>query len=243
MVFVGEPQNTDGNSMKRVIFRNEKELEGLKWTARCVDFGIGLMVASSINEMTTTYSFFLIERKDIFKGQVKFCCNNAFKEAKRTEYEIKAQMVNKQFWLDYSDTVIDVAAEDVKKFRTAIQDTLEEYGVKDAQMLSYVETTRVLLNLAVEQYKVIMNRAREKFGRDFSDVFKEYRLDKAFYWWQRMCEVICQGKGELNNEKTNILFDTMCQKFIAGEYIQACLKEAQKNNPKFIENKVEVKEL
>ena len=225
---------------KKYIYDNERDLEGLKWTARVVDFGVGLMVASAINEMYNTYAL-LVERKSLLKGRTKYCCNNAFKEARQTEYKIKENMCDKQFWLDYSDTVIDEAATDITLFRLSIKQTLDSGKISDSILLSYVETTRVMLFMSIEQYKSIMEQAKEKYGKDYSKVFMEYRLDKALYWWEQMCDILYKGnKFDLNNKNTDGMFDRRCKKFAEGEYIQACLAKASENNPGFTENKVNV---
>lgn len=225
---------------KKVYYYGERDLNGLKWVAKVVDFGVGLIVTSAINEMYNAYSF-LSERKDIFNGKVKQVCNNAFREARRTEFQIKENMRHEKFWEDYSDTVIDEAASDMTLFRISIKQTLDNAGVRDSEMISYVETTRVMLELAVGEYDTIMVQAKDKFGRNYAKEFSEYRMGKAFYWWQKMCEILYKGeKANLNNDNTQVMFDRMCRKFAEGEYIQACLEEANRNNPDFLENEIEV---
>lgn len=225
---------------KRVFYNNRRDLEGLKYTARVVDFGVGLAVTSSINEMYNAHAF-LAAREDLFKGEIKHCCNNAFKEAKRKEFLIKENMRNKQFWLDYSDTVIDEAETDILLFRLSIKQTLDNTRIEDSELISYVETARVMLEMATEQYKCIMDLSQKKFGRDYSNDFTEYYMGKAFFWWGKMCDIVYKGKKvDLNNTNTTGMFDRMCKKFAEGEYIQACVEKAQENNPDFKENKINV---
>lgn len=134
---------------RKVYYSNDKDLEGLKYTARVVDFGVGLMVTSAINSMHDAYVF-LVERKDLLRGKVKYCCNNAFREAKMKEQLIKQNMVNKQFWLDYSDKVIDEAESDITLFRISIKQTLDNAKLENSELISYIETSNVLLNVTVE---------------------------------------------------------------------------------------------
>ena len=65
---------------RKVYYHNERDLEGLKWTASVVDFGVGLMVTAAINEMHNAYTM-LVDRKDLLKEKTKLFCNRAFKEA------------------------------------------------------------------------------------------------------------------------------------------------------------------
>lgn len=226
--------------MKKVYYNDKTDLEGLKWTARVVDFGVGLLVTAAVNEMHNTYAL-LVERRDILHGKVKRFCNNAFREARIRTSTIKDNMVNKQFWLDYSDRVIDEADNDITMFRIAIKQTLDNANAKDSEIISHAETTRTMLDLAVGQFDEIMKLSKERYGRDYSSVFSEYRLNAVLYWWTQMCDILCKGiKADMNNKNTTGLFDKMCDKFGSGAYIQACLQEAYKNNPDFIENSIAV---
>jgi hypothetical protein len=227
---------------RKVYYHNERDLEGLKWTSKIVDFGVGLMVTAAINEMHNAYTM-LVDRKDLLKGKTKQFCNRAFKEAKLREIFIKENMVSKQFWLDYSDRVIDEAQNDITFFRIAVKQTLDNAKIKDSVLISYIETARTMLDMAVEQYKSIMEQAKKKYGRDYSKEFASYRLDSVFYWWNQMCGILYKGySADLNNEYTTGMFDRMCKKFAEGEYIQACLQEAYNNNPDFVDNSIKVKE-
>lgn len=234
---------TRGN-MKRIYYVNETDLEGQRWVARVLDFSVSLMVAAAINEMHSTYAF-LAERPDLMKGIVKRCCNMAFREATHTHCQIKSVMKSKKFWLDYSDAVIDVAEADVGAFRTAVRHILDDAHIGEAEIISYIETTRVLLAMTVNQFNGVMESARKRFGRDYSNVFQEYRMDRTKYWWDAMCDMLykCTTIGldiDLNNDETAATFDNMCEKFVKGSYIQACQRKAQANNPDFIENDIEI---
>ena len=226
---------------KKIGYYGEKDLEGLKWVARIIDFGHGLLVSSCINEMYNADSY-LRSKPDIFKGEVRKWCNHAFREAKFTMYKIQENMRHKKFWEDYSDTVIDVAQQDIMLFRLSIEQTLKNSGIVDSEMLAAVETARVLLDMGVRQYEELMKEVKGRFGRDYTKEFSEFRLDRIFKCWSKMCDELYKGlKADLNNKNTKGYFDIICKKFSEGAYINYCLKEAYKNNPDFTENKVEVK--
>lgn len=225
---------------KKVYYTSEKDLEGIKWTAKVIDFGVGLMVSAAINEMYNAYAM-AIDRKDIMRGKVKYCCNNAFREAKRTETAIRMNMRSRKFWADYSDAVIDEALNDITLFRIAVKQTLDDQDVKESEFFAYVETARVMLNMAVESFRCFMEQAKAHFGKNYTDMFSEYNVNGIFYWWGQMCDILYKGQtASINNDKTHGMFDRLCKKFAEGEYINACLEQAQASNPDFTDSKVEV---
>lgn len=81
---------------KKVYYYNEHDLEGLKWIAKVMDFGVSLEVVSAFNEIRVSY-IYLRERKDLFRHTIKQNCNNAMKALKIRETEIKSLMINKKF--------------------------------------------------------------------------------------------------------------------------------------------------
>lgn len=226
---------------KKVYYYNEHDLEGLKWIAKVMDFGVSLEVVSAFNEIRVSY-IYLRERKDLFRHTIKQNCNNAMKALKIRETEIKSLMINKKFWDEYSDPIIDLANDDIEKFRKAIKQTLDDANYKDSEIISYVETARVLMDMSIKQWDTIIDEARRKYGRDYSQDFSEYRVTNVYNWWSIVCDELYKGVSiDLNNETIDSVFNEMCEKFAEGKYVEDCLKEAQKTNPDFI-NAIVVKE-
>lgn len=226
---------------KKIYYEDEKDLEGLKWTAKVVDFGVGLSVIAAINEVYAA-SGYLRDRPDLYRFKVKGFCNLAVKSATLMENEIKNSMKSQSFWLDYSDKVIDEAEQDILLFRLSVKQELDNAKIKDSQLLSFVECARVMLDMSVKLFDGVMEASREKFGREYKKYFTEFRCGDVFWFWEKMCELLYKGKNvDLNTNNIKGLFDKMCDKFAGGEYIHACLEEAQRNNPEFVENEVEVK--
>lgn len=227
---------------KKVFYYSEKELECLKWVSRIVDFGVSLAVISAFNEMYSAL-YHLRTNKKIFRFTVKKHCNQAIEAALIREQELKSNMINKSFWLDYSDHIIDEAAPDIAKFRSAIKNELDKTALCSSELYSYVECARVLLEMSVKQYDGVMEECKKKFGRDFSSDFKEYRVGDIFLKWNRMCDLLYEGINiKTNTEETDEAFLNMQKKFADGSYIQSCMDEARRNNPDFMENTIIVKD-
>lgn len=216
---------------KRVYYSSDEELRIMKRTAKVIDFGVSLAMTSAFNEMYTALTI-LRFRRDLFKHQVKRDANMAYQSARRQETLLKTLMQNTGFWLDYSDKVIDEAANDVTLFRIAIKQELDSGGFDDSELYSYIECARVLLILSVRMFDTVIKEAKKDSGKDYTDVFIEFRAGDACDKWGRMCDILFQRVGiDLNTDRVNKAFDALYRKLTEGEYIQACLNEANKNNP------------
>lgn len=226
---------------KTVYYENEKDLQGLKWAAKTLDFGVGLELSATFNEMRSAYVM-LMPRKDLFRHKVKMYARKAMDAIDHREAEIKETMIDKKFWYEYSDSVIDFAQTDITRFRISIKQVMDNVGFRDSELIANVETARVLAEMCIQQYDIVIEDGRKKFGKDYSASFPEYRITKIFHLWQLMCDELYKGVSiDLNTPETSAMFDIMCRKFANGDYIDSCLKEAQKTNPDF-ENAVIVRE-
>lgn len=227
---------------KKVYFYTEKDKEGLIWIAKVMDFGVSLLVVSAFNELRNAMVF-LQERKDIYRNTVKKNANEALRQSRIRERWILDNMINKQFWLDYSDAVIDLANTDITRFRLAIKQTLDDAKYRDSNVVSYIETARVLMRMSVIQWESVVKDARERWGRDYSKEFSEYNISSIFQIWDKVCGVIYKTESsiDLNNERVDGIFQTMCYKFAEWKYVEDCLAAAQVNNPEF-HNAIVIKE-
>lgn len=226
--------------MKQVYYYGNKDLQGLRWVARVVEFGVGLEIASAFNEMYCAVA--LLREDKLYSKEVKRECNKALEQAAIREEWIKKNMANKQFWLDYSDYIIDLASQDITMFRIAIKQALDDGKHKKSTLLSYVETARVLLEMSTQQFDLVMEDALTRYGRDYRKDFAEYRVTNVLFSWTRMCNYLYKGSDvNLNTERTSKAFEALCSKFGAGAYIEPCIAKARESNPDFA-NQVKVME-
>lgn len=218
--------------MKKLVYYNNTELEGIKYISKVVDFGLGLSVISAFNECLST--LFYLKDTPMFRREVKYECRLALKLAQIKENTIRSNMKSREFWEDYSDHVIDVAEKDVTIFRIALKNELDKAVPEYSNLFSYVECARVLLDMTVKHFDVIMSDGRKKFGRDFSKDFAEYRPEDVLFHWDKLCKYLYKGiQLDLNTDATIAAFDVVCAKFSEGSYIHECLAEAKKNHAEF----------
>lgn len=225
--------------MKRYVYRTERELEGLKWVTKIMDFGISLTVTVGLNEMLTAYVY-VRNNPLLYRHRIKQLLNQSDRCGMMLRTAMFSVMRNRDFFNTYSDRVIDLANEDIGNFRTGIESTLLSNGNTDVALLAQCETARVLLNLAKVQYVETIGAARRKYGYDYGHFFNNFNSVRVAAAWDKFCDCLYDGRKavDLNTEHQKELFDTMSQKFIDGIYIQQCLKDAHIEHPMFTENNI-----
>lgn len=226
---------------KRVIVNSDKEVEALRYAANCMDFGVSLSIAVAFNEMITAY-ITLRDNKRAFRHKVKQLANLADMKSEAVKTNILSVMQHKKFFDVYSDHVIDLAKEDISQFRDGIKNTLAKHGIKDADMLAQCETTRVLLKIATEHFKSVLEQTKAKFKCRIPYDFSEFNCESVFVTWDAMCEILYEGHNtvNLNVESCNDAFKKVVNKLINGIYIKECFELAEKECPDFTENDIKV---
>lgn len=242
---------------KKISFHTEKELEGYKWLAKVIDFGVSLTCNAAINELYTAHA--MLRDSDLYRHHIKKLANTAVQQAQEKKRSMFSSMTNAKFFDTYSDKVIDLAESDITMFRISIKQVLDDNNVKGAELISYLETARALLDAARLHFNDVVRIAGERFGnervgrmspmqriaelqRKWFSHFSEFNLSGAYNAWDKLTTLTYahQGNIDLNTERTNKLFDRLCDKFVNGDYISQCLDEATKAVPDFIQNDIKV---
>ena len=224
--------------IKQITYQTERQLEGIHWAAKQTSLGVSLTVASAFNELYTAHMM-LRERPDIFRNQVKRFANEAEQRARRKRTQMLDIICNRQFFDTYSDKVIDLAESDITKFRIGIKQTMDDAGYQDSELVSYIETARVMLTAAALHFNEIMQQAREKFGSyDYEEAFCEFNPQDVQKSWGRVCSALYSSviDIDLNTPRNEKAFDILCDKFAQAKYVNACLEEAHKEQPEYVES-------
>lgn len=227
---------------KKIYYVDENDLDGQRWAARAIDFGVGLSVTAAINCLYYAYGC-LLERRDLFRLKAKRWGNSAVDAAGRMENRIKSIMQDKSYWEDYTDKVIDESDKDVNLFREAIENELIKANFPDARLFSFIECARVLLEMSVMQFDCVIETAEERYGHNYKSTFGEFRAGDVFRAWDQMCDELYGGYNiNLNTQQVIDAFENINRKFGRGEYVDACNYAAMENNPDFTENDILVRE-
>lgn len=197
---------------------------------------------SALNELTTAY-IMLREHKDLFRHKVKHLANETMQVATNLRSSMLGVMEHRDFFDTYSDRVIDLAENDITLFRISIKQTLDDHKYKNAELISYIETSRTILEVANEHFKSIMKTAREDYGVNYAKAFCEFNPQEVLNRWQKVCDLLYGATKDidLNTERNLGLFEKMATRFADGDYVQQCLQDAMEEYPDFV-NDIKVKE-
>ena len=218
---------------RKVYYRTEKELEGIHYVARITDFGLSLTIECALNELLNAY--LMVRDMPIFRQKLKQYANQAENLAKLRRARILALMKDRNFYNVYSDRAIDLAEDDLTRLRIGVKQILDDAKNEHSDVIAQCEVARIMLHLACEQYSAIMQKAKEKFGCDYSKTFYEFNIKDVRDVWDKATSLIYKDcyDADLNTDKIQALFDTMAGKFADGMYIEECLKAAKEEHCDF----------
>ena len=232
---------------KKIVYYTELDYESLEYIAKAMDFGVSLTVMAALNELLS--AIYYLRESRYYRHQVKGLVNETLRRADAKKNLIVSMMNNKGFWAEYSDRVIDLAESDISEFRNSICRHLDREGVSDSVLFSYVETARIMLDMAVNQWQAVVDEYHSRYGAfrqddygriiaewvDHSAYYTEYKLDDVFTVWRKVCVLLYRNLDiDLETPDTNELFLSMCKKFAEGEYIDDCLDAAKVYFPDFV---------
>lgn len=229
--------------MKDLVYKNYTQKEALEYTAKMVDFGVALTVYSSLNELLNAY--ILLRQDQCFKHAVKQRANHAIRMHDKKLHEIANTMLHKGFAESYWDSVIDACSDDMEVLRAELKRTLESYGVEKAKLYAQMETARILLYSAAEQYTEVVRdctnlyrtmNLSEMRNLDLCRAFREFHVEAIFQEWNAVCEMVYISKHpmvDLNSKRIRDAFKPMAEKFARGEYMDNCLAVAAREYPEY----------
>lgn len=224
--------------MKKVSFTQQREFDGLLWTAQILDFGTSLCIRVATNEMNYCYAI-LKDDKRLFKQQVKKYANNALSLADKKEITLKSIMTHRKFHDDYSDTITDAARNDVTMYQLAVFRLFEDAGIAHAELFSHIETARTLLEIAHLHYKSTIELAEARFLRCYNKEFREFDFLDVYQAWGLLCDALYPRKSlDMNTPSVKSCSNILCKKFGSGDYINKCMKVACEENPEFDYNEI-----
>ena len=222
---------------KVITYQNDKQLQGIHWVAKEASLSVSLTVASAFNELYTAHMM-LRERMDIFRKDIKRLANETEARARRKRLLMLEIIANRQFFDTYSDKVIDLAEHDITLMRIDIKQTLDDAGCSDSELVSYVETARIMLTAATMHFQDVMREAREKFGGyDYDGAFCEFNVADVQKSWSRVCDILYRLDVSvvLNAPRNEHVFNLIKDNFSQGKYIDECLAEAHAEQPEWVE--------
>lgn len=217
---------------KKIYYRTQRELEGLQYIAKVMDFGMTLTLTCAFNEMLNAH--IMLSSTPMYRHQLKLALKRAERAAELHRRAISYNMRSREFYDNYSDTVIGSADNDITLLRISIKQTLDEAGATHSHAIAYVEVAHTLLGIAKAQFDEVIKSVRTKFGRDYSAEFAEFCPKDVCAEWEKVCRMLYGSiDADLNTPRSVALMEVLCEKFMGGEYVQQSLDEAARHDNEF----------
>lgn len=218
--------------MKKVVVRSKRELEGLKWTAKVIDFGVSIAIMAAFNQIANAW--IVLRDSGLLKQKARHKFNIAYTKMNRRRYLILSTMKDEKFYDSFAEASIDASLDDVQQFKKELAKTLSDNKAEYAEAFAEAETARALLHSAYLHYHCVLKEACEKFGYTYDRYFPEYNCGDVFSAWDCACAYLFRNAHiELNNKETNEKFDRLLARFADGDYVAQSVEEAVKENPQF----------
>lgn len=224
--------------MKKVNFTNIREYDGLLWVTQTLDFGTSLVIRVATNEMNCCYAR-IKARRDLFHQKVKKIANNTVSLADKKLTIIRSNMANYNFFESYSDSITEASKNDITMYRLAVRRVFDDAGINDAELLSYIEVTRSLLEIARLHYKSAMEMAEARYLRWYNKEFREFDFADVSTAWEQLCDEVYPNKAiDLTVPSVSQWYNVLIDKFGSGSYVRECMKVACEENPEFNYNEI-----
>lgn len=222
--------------IKKIPPCTEKQLVGVKHTAKIIDFGLSLVISTAFNEVYTAHMM-LRERRDLYRREIKMFANQTLERLGKQRREMMNLMSDREFFDAYSDHAIDLAENDVTLLRIGVKQVLDDENIPNAEILSYMIVSRALLEMSVVWFKDIITNAKKDYGEyRWEYVFNEFDCSNVLKYWDMVCMrlYVTDKNIDLNTERCSQLCKNLYMKFRDGVYIHACMKEANEERPEFL---------
>lgn len=219
---------------RKLTYTTDAELEGIRYCAKVIDFGVSLSVTIAINELYTAHMM-LRERRDLYRRELKSRANDAIRRAGHCRERMISAMSSRAFFDTFSDKVIDLSENDITVFRLSIKQTLDDHSYPDSELIAYAETARVMLDMARAHFNGVVSKAKEHAEYNYAAAFSEFNCADVLQAWVRVCEelYIANGTIDLNTERNLAAYAIIERKLVDGVYVGGCMKEAVTVFPEF----------
>ena len=229
---------------KKIYYRTERELEGLQYIAKVIDFGVSLAIASAFNEMLNAQ--LLLAQTPLHRQRLKQALRLGYNKANMHTNLIRSCMADVAFYNEYADAVVDYAHNDITLILASLKQTLDNANVPYSLAIAQTELARILLHLARLQFLDAIEATKKKFGYDYAKYFTEFDISDVCAAWDKVCNLTHSLGGkkfnvDLNTKENELLVQKISKKFVEGDYIDDCLAEARVVKQDF-NNEIIVKE-
>lgn len=227
---------------KNICCKTKIQYEGVRYMAKVIDFGVFLTVSSAFNEMYTAHM--MLRDSPLFKNEIKRLTNIAMSKMSLCKKTMISSTASDKFFDLYTDNVIDLAEDDIALFRIAIKQAFDDEKFEYAELVSYLETARVMLEMASIQFDKVVGVTKDRFYEidthgipitfDYAKAFSEFDCKPILNAWTKVCDSLYATKvviSEKSAKRILSLYEHVGKKFAEGDYVQECMDNAIKEHP------------
>ena len=200
------------------------------WIISNMQFNMPLSAICALNEMKNAASI-LRDHPDVFRHGLKQHTNTAIRKGDIRRTTIAVYHSDRLAFEEYADKIVDATEEDIACLRAMIQKAAELERVKTPDLVAWVETAHLLLQIAVRHYHEIIIKGNRKANVglsarkwiDYGEYFTEFRMDDVLDAWALVASGINPKPQILKQEhilkQSNIIYEH----YKDGTYINQCI--------------------
>ena len=166
----------------------KKFMEGHDRASSLVNAFVG--IANEVARLAICDGIDAIKKAGLYKQKTKQLCNDIV--GKQEEYE---SIHNSNFgdrlglWLDYLDGAEEEYRHHIFVVYNAIKMALEKHHQKNTELKARLECGRICAEMAVAQFDAVMRDMKNKFGVDYTPIFKRGRYTSPLGAYKRLCDL------------------------------------------------------
>ncbi len=222
---------------KIVLPAHTPELKaGGNWIIGNMQFNIPLSQVAAINEMENAASM-LRDRTDVYSMESKRLFNIALRKGSEQKATLIAYTYNPRLMDEFMDHIVDVTAADFALLRELIKTDMQEY-TQMADILSWVETARLLLKLSVYHFDKVISQGSDKFHFDYMPLLRRLSARGVLAAWERAAKSVDDTPERPASDGILEQLKVIASGYTSGLYLRECVTRME-HHPFFQKVKVE----
>lgn len=211
-----------------------------------MEYNVPLSAICAINEMRNAAAM-IRGREDLFRFTLKRNINEAMRQADRKRTLYLSIYKDRKAFDEYMDNIVEITEEDVTRLRDLMAADLERRGVREPQLVAWVEAANMLLHLAVRHYENVVSRGNEKANADvairhvvidYHHYFAHYRPGDLADAWNLVATQMNPAVLSVTDSDVLAQIKVIASKYEDGTYINRCI-DLMRHNPMFADLKAE----
>lgn len=149
-------------------------------------------VANEVARLAVADGIRAVEKSRYYRHEVKHWTKETFAEQEKYEscHLRKFMKDQQQVFLDYLDAVEEEYRPHIFKMYMSLKQVMLRQKQNDAEVKARVECGRVVAVMACANFDVVMETSRQKYGADYTALFRQFRYTAPLQAWTKVAEKI-----------------------------------------------------